>query len=159
MTTRKTTYTATDANGNVHTRKSHRVYTHTVVVQNGRDVAIDYAKRAQATDRRDAEYYFGIVARGEEAFIAEGLGRHASLGRAYFAKEYARSVERAAEMGSPDQYVATRYAERHATIEATDWTLWHNVGWCGRFDLAQKLAAQQTGRVAIAILEAKVEGA
>lgn len=153
--TKKTTYTATDANGTVHTRTTNRTYTNTVVYQADKDVAVKRAHEWVIRDRKDAEYYQNEVAQGEEAYIKTKLITYERLGRDYFARQFAENVALANKIGNPVDYAARRLAERLAEIEATDWTVWHNAGWCGRRDLAVKLANEQKQVAAVAILEAK----
>src|SRR5690606_28668068 len=46
---------------------------------------------------------------------------------------------------SRDQYIANLLAKRIAAVEAADYVKFTNLGWCGRRDLADKLAAKSSG--------------
>jgi hypothetical protein len=63
-----------------------------------------------------------------------------------------------------DQYVAIQLERRIARVEERkakgEFDQWISVGWCGRYDLAQKLAAKEQQRgadVVVAILDAQQE--
>ncbi|MEI9402325.1 hypothetical protein [Mesorhizobium argentiipisi] len=141
----KTVYTAIDANGVEHTRKTDRTYTHTVVFQRSKDSAITRANEDVAHNTKHAREQFHHAA----ATIEENKGflrakRCDILCRddVYATKMQTEGKGFVAKYGTPEGYAAAKLAEALAAIEATDWTVWHNAGWCGRHDLALKLAAQ-----------------
>lgn len=156
----KTTYTATDAAGGKHTRKTERSYSHTVVALPSYASDLDKAK-VRTYDLKEAHMRFTVLERGEEAHVADGLRRHAILGAEYFRKQFAEYAAFVAQYGTPEAYADERVANRVAKIEERKaqgyYERWQNAGWNGRLDLAHKLAAQyQDGRWAdVKILEAK----
>ena len=153
----KTRYSATDANGTVHTRSTERTYTHTVVVQRSKDYAITRANAHVAYSIKRAEEEFFYAAATIEAILASFRARRLhNLGADYAAERKAKGEEFVAKWGTPEAYAAAELANDLAKIEATDWSVWHNLGWCGRPDLAQKAAAKAQGpaNAAVVILEA-----
>ena len=139
----KISYTATDANGAIHTRttSSGRIYTHTVVHQPTKAAAIARAHQMHPGTLKNCQYQFDSAAQGMEAYADAGLKRFPSLGRDYFNHQWAEHAEFAAKWGTAAAY-AQHVLDKHlASIEATDFTVWHNAGWCGRLDLARKLAS------------------
>lgn len=154
----RTTFLATDANGTVHKRVSQdRTYTHTVVFQRSKEQAIRNAHEGVKQDRKNVQYIAGQAAMTVDAYIADGKSRYPSLSDdGYWANQHAGHVARAAKFrGDVEAEVQARLADALAKIEAADWSVWYNAGWCGRYDLALKLAAKYT---VAAILPAVVKG-
>lgn len=153
----KTVYTATDANGTIHTRKSDRGYSHTVVFR-----SVKSEKLANAVDKGwrnlDANNYkFELsIANGSHVLYVTPVGSyHSSRDAAYIAADQKaqndRNAERVAKAeafiaANPDKaaYLEAEELKRIASAENADYTTWFNAGWCGRLDLAQKLAAKYT---------------
>lgn len=156
-------YTATDALGVEHKRTSvsrgeGKPYSHTVVCLGGYERAM-----ARATEKyhgpQDAKNFAYYVA------ISEGNDPHArltvyrSLERgdtqaeidaeiAWNDDQNTKRIEDAKERvgnHTVQSYVAAELAKRIASVEARkakgEFDTWHNAGWCGRLDLAEKLAA------------------
>jgi hypothetical protein len=153
-------YTATDFNGVVHTRSTKsRAYTHTVVRQHSK---VDAYARSETDSKRwdtqQAKEEF-MLARSTIEEIKAWLVRKqcAILARddAYATERKAKAEVFVATHGTVEAYVAAKLAERAARIEATDWSIWHNVGWCGRIDLARKLAAQNSNSAILTAVEKK----
>jgi hypothetical protein len=152
----KTSYFATDANGNIHTRNSDRVYTHTVVYRNSKSKQLEAAKSAECRkmDGRNYDYAVECAAGTHQhvTTITPASGFHASYTAEYIAdRQEAQRAENEiriarakADIGTMTrvEYQDAKEANRVAKVEATDFTIWHNAGWCGRLDLAQKLAAK-----------------
>lgn len=159
----KTHYIATDANGTVHKRSTdRRAYSHTVVVKKSKEGAIERAKQTAVWERKNLQQMADQTAAGVEAYVADGLRRHPILGREYFEKSFTETANRvAAFRGGVDGEVAALLAQRLAAIEATDWNVWFNAGWCGRSDLAEKLSAQHrtSDYSAVMVLDAVEKGA
>lgn len=175
-------YTAIDIDGIEHKRTSTsrgegKPYSHTVVVKGGYERAMAGAT-GDWHPKQDARNYAYYVA------ISEGNDPHArltvykSLARgdtqeaidaeiAYNDRENTRRFEEAkAEVGNHtvQSYIAAQLAERIAHVEARkaagEFDTWHNAGWCGRLDLAQKLAATKAALgYAVAVLPAVKKGA
>ena len=143
----KINYIATDANGTVHTRSTaSRAYTHTVVVKRSKQGAIAQANAGVAHDLKEAREQFAFAAQSIEQIKAGFIARKlAILARddEYATKRQIEGKAFVAQWGTPEAYAAAQHVQQIAKIEATDWNVWFNVGWCGRADLAAKLAAQQ----------------
>lgn len=141
----KTSYFVVDPNGATHTRNSARVYTHAVVYQRSKANAIDWAMSSQqrAQDMKNAQYYLDCIAVGYHENLM-GFD-HYRNDKKRQAQDVAEAVEKLAGAKSAGQYADALRADALARIEATDYSLWFVAGWCGRFDLAQRLASQHTG--------------
>lgn len=125
-------YFAVDANGVEHTRKSARVYTHAVVYRDQLNERIAQAndKGWIKTDRSNYRYYRNLV---------EGTHSYSCITEA--------DIEKARKLTdgvSEEEFVIREKNLRVARANAGDYTSWHCAGWCGRLDLAQKLAAKYT---------------
>lgn len=150
----KTTFTATDPNGFEHKRTSdRRSYTHTVVYRRSEK---DYVEQAIANHRLN-------VSTGEWLLACVANGKHASLmGFKHYAEDEARhaadvvdSVEKLGGAKNAVEYADKLVTEHVAELKKRDWNTYWNAGWCGRRDLAEKLAAK-FGPTAL-ILEAKTK--
>jgi hypothetical protein len=155
-----------DPQGIAHTRSSKgRTYTHTVVFVRGQAHAD--RKLAEALEfsakqaPKDFEFYTSLI---DGSWQAASALRHPTLyaDADYAAKQLAQDKARGEqEIGGLDVagYVAKRHERalaRHAEMIADGYyNTFHNAGWCGRPDLANKLAAQTAGEQVI-ILEAQV---
>jgi hypothetical protein len=170
----KTNYIATDAAGGIHKRSTEsRAYTHTVVVKGGYEAALASAKSPgwAKTDASNFDYYLRI-AEGRSAHYPSkrwcAAPRHtpeqiaqedADLAVSDAAKVAVAKLE--TDGRTVDQYVAIQRDQRIKRVEARkaagDFDTWKNAGWCGRLDLAQKLAASEAakGDYAVDILAAK----
>lgn len=168
----KTHYTATDPNGAVHKRSTdRRVYTHTVVFLPSyeADMANATHKDWAKTDASNFNYYTRSAAglnaprnyRAEhpDKWTAEEIAES----QAWSDEENAKRIARGREETSGhtlESYIAAKRAERVQFIEdrkaAGYYRTYQNAGWCGRLDLAQKLATKH-GPSAV-ILEAKEVG-
>lgn len=150
----KTVYTAIDPNGVEHKRTtSDRTYTHTVVAQRSKAAAmvgataIGWAK----TDRSNFEYYVQIASGNDpyparnymtsDRFTAEQIAGHQAVVDADNAKRVAEAKATTDGVALAD-YLAAKLAERFARVEAGDYVSYVNHGWCGRHDLALKLASK-----------------
>lgn len=153
----KTVYTATDANGTVHTRKSDRGYSHTVVFRNVKSEKLADAvhKGWRNLDANNYKYEASIADGSTVLYITPAGSYHASRDAAYIAADQKAQTEKNAERvakaqafiaANPDKaaYLDAEELKRIASAEKADYTTWFNAGWCGRFDLAQKLAAKYT---------------
>lgn len=149
-------YTARDADGQTHTRSSKRVYTHTVVAKLDIDAMIrDADTEGRAYSIQNHAVYVDYVANGWKPakwMDPETAKRHHEEGF-----ECGRRF--LAEHGTdPAAYAEACYQRQVARFIAD--TEYHNLGWCGRLDLAQKLAAkcaanQYTKYRDVTILEAE----
>ena len=154
------TYFAIDPAGVKHTRSSlSRVYSHTVVLRQSyeHDIAAAEAKDNAQQDRHNWDYYVAILT-GRDPFPERPMTtptmtpakRDAEIGRA--ARRNADKLANAKkEIGNPylglDAYLSRKHTERIALVERRRaegyYDRWHNAGWCGRRELAEKLLASQ----------------
>lgn len=151
----KTRYSATDANGTVHTRSTDRTYTHTVVAQLNRAELMERAlSKAWAKSDGDNYDYAVECAAGTHrhvTHVTDRAGYHVSYTDEQVAGfQEAQRAENAKRIASAklivaisrEEHIAAEQAKRVASVEATDFEAFHNLGWCGRRDLAVKLAAK-----------------
>ena len=155
-----TKYLAIDSLGAEHTRSSARVYTHTVVIMRdyGRMVANAKAyhasKEAIASQTRAFNYELSIATGNdphpEHDYVKVGERFERAFTEASAARQALRVAKSTAAIeGGLEGFRARRLAndlgnlaERNARGE---FSTWGSVGFCGRLDLAQKLAAQYVG--------------
>ncbi|MGM1131811.1 hypothetical protein ACSUPJ_17360 [Serratia marcescens] len=148
MMAAKTKYFAIDANGARHTRTTARTYTHMVVVlvnlESGREAArSEHNRKAHA---KNYAFYCEEANTPPSPTIIEPAGR-----RAFYNRVAAMTCE---------QYVGERINEELAAFDARGGEFandWADFGWCGRLDLAQKLAAKWAHMGKVEILEAQAE--
>lgn len=153
----KIRYTATDPNGFTHTRTSQsRTYSHTVVFQASKDVAVKRAHERLKSDRSNCEWHARIASTPVEEYVDSEMAKWSHMTREYVIEGHAEHVATVAAFrgGSINGEAAAMLADRLAKIEATDWDIWHNAGWCGRYDLALKLAAGIKNATSVTILPA-----
>ncbi|TJV68607.1 MAG: hypothetical protein E5X76_28925 [Mesorhizobium sp.] len=148
----KTVYIAIDPNGVEHTRTTDRIYTHIVVAQRSKAAALASAndKGWRATERSNYEYAQKIAAGDDpypartymsaDRFTAEQIAEEQARVDAENAKRLAQAL--ADTSVTLERYHLDRLAERVARAEAGDYVSYVNHGWCGRHDLALKLAAK-----------------
>lgn len=141
----KTSYFAIDANGKKHTRNSERAYTHTVVYQSIKSEGMDCALSPEwrKTEKKNYDYSVSCIENGKHKNLMSF--EHYRNDAARHAKDVEESVDFLRGAKSFEEFAEARKAERVAAVEARDYSIWHNAGWCGRLDLAQKLAAKYTG--------------
>lgn len=136
-------------NGQIFTRKSQRTYTHTVVARRNMDAAI----------KCESDKAWNKVAFSNHAFFSQEANP-ATRKHSVTPEQEARYQAIAAM--TKEQYAESLMRERLARIEknrlAGDYDRMVNLGWCGRPDLAQKLAAKERASgwyLDVTILEAK----
>ncbi|SCX31105.1 hypothetical protein DSM25558_5121 [Agrobacterium sp. DSM 25558] len=155
----KTAYFAIDPNGKTHTRNTERSYSHTVVYRQDKAEKLAFAmhKDWHKTDGRNYDYD-ALCAAGTHAHVTTvtpASGFHASYtAEQIAARQEAQREENAdriakakASIGTMTraEFIADQQARRVASAEKADYTTYFNAGWCGRLDLAQKLAAKFAG--------------
>lgn len=140
-------YTATHL-GQTFTRKSDRTYTHTVLsIHSRREVRAAFAARLVDTWNSHLDYY-------QRRASGESLGRYR-----YTPEQAAEAMAAAKEWVAQGQEgftaaaLARFDAQAREPLQPDGDTYFVNVGWCGRLDLARKLAAKYPRTV---ILEATV---
>lgn len=145
----KTNYFVTLPDGSIDTRSSARVYTHAVVIAH--DEAGDIARLRREAERC-REYAAKYSAPGwAEASAAEAVAKFPTLNLDYeeeVAERRGWAVSNAANAERMD-------AEANALTPGK--LHYYVTGWCGRYDLAVKLAASSAGPFRTAtIVEAQV---
>ena len=133
------TFTAVDPAGKTHKRSSkERVYTHTVVYREGEAFRDKRAAHIEATRISTEKSYTRLES---NAAGNPEPGRHPSV----WARDTAFAIEYLAKHPSRAVYVAeavARAEKHHAEYVAGGfWDVYQNAGWCGRLELAEKLAA------------------
>ena len=148
-----------DPAGVVHTRTSaSRTYSHAVIARRRYASAL---ASAEAYRSPNYEYYRRLAdgtSRRLVAYSWETAEQHA----ARYAKERAKAVEELDGAESAEAYIAAERAKAVAAVEADKaagkFDEWSVLGWAGRPDLADKLAATSRGRsywVDVTIVEAQ----
>lgn len=135
------------ADGQTFTRNSKsRVYTHCVVAKPSIECALERAQSKAARDLHRSNYRWY-----QKTLACEGRRFEQSK---YVTDEVYReqcqrhiddAIEELAEAQSEDEYISRKVGEELAGIAAQEakgfYDTWAECGWCGRLDLAQKLAA------------------
>lgn len=163
----KTTFLATAPDGSIHTRTSeNRRYTHTVVARRNYADALAHADRLIDADGDNFRFWSAIIAAGGY-YARRKLPRPARYTEEQFAAHEAKEVADAKERigGAPTEtiYKVMKRDQRLADLAERKangaFEVYFNCGWCGRLDLAQKLAAseQAKGYLDVTILEARVK--
>lgn len=120
---------------------ANRTYTQMVIVRN--DIAqcrIEMEKAARNTFARDFDWY---------TQMARGYWVYNGKNTPFSAEEIAEG--KALVAGGVEKYVESRLADFDATMrkipnKSSDGKSYYSdAGWCGRYDLAHKLAARYTG--------------
>ena len=138
----KAIFTATDPNGAIHKRTSaKREYTHTVVYQEDKAayVAAATSPASRKQHEKNAQYYLDCIANGEHLNLMTFA--HYVDDEAAHARDVEEAVKRLDGATTAAEFAEARIAEDLERYETIDWSKWINAGWCGRLDLAQKLAA------------------
>ena len=146
---------AIDPQGLAHTRSSQRrTYTHTVVFLRGpAKQAADLAQALAYAAKQAPETYAWYVGMTDGTEEAATKRRYPDLyAQAHYdaekAKYTAKLAGRTVEQFTADEIERARTS--HAkSVAAGYYNTFHNAGWCGRYDLAQKLAGQTAGNVFI----------
>lgn len=167
----KTTYIAFDANGAAHTRSTAREYTHTVVGLPSLEKAMTDALSPWGVDASNYEYFRKIAMtngdylaqacyRTADKWTAEQIAEEKASKDAANAKRLAEARDLLDRCPTLAAYRAQKQVERVAAVEKSKaegaYEKWVNIGFCGRLDLAQKLAAKPVGYYAkTAVLECR----
>lgn len=144
---KKTKYFAIDATGQRHERTTARTYSHMVVVlhnleKNRKNAA---SKEAKASHGRNYDYHAREAGPNPQfSNTPSQLEEHrriADMGRDHYIEICVLAeIERINKSGEGE------YADQ-----------WRDFGWCGRLDLAKKLAAKWAHYGKVDILEAQAE--
>ncbi len=157
-----TKFTAIDPAGKTHTRTSkERIYTHTVVALPSapRAVLNVTSKEARAMHRQNFAYY-REMADGTSRF----LERKSWETEAQQAERKANGIENGIKaldgctnaQEFENMMVSRELARIQKQREEGYYDTYHNMGWCGRLDLAQKLKTTSENRnwIEVTILKA-----
>lgn len=137
----KTKYFVIDPNGVKHTRSTSRIYSHAVLYQRTKEDYLATIPAWKATEKKNGQYYLDCIANGYHKNLMHFP--HYVDDKARQAADVQEAIERLDGCATAEEF-AERLAERmRAKAEATDWNEWFCDGWCGRLDLAQKLAAKR----------------
>lgn len=155
-----TTFLATDPNGIVHKRTSqNRQYTHTVVALRSKALALAAAVSKDAHRNRVANFQFHReYLDGTSRFLERRTWQTEQQHQEQMATDIQRAREELQGDMDVNDYVARKQREALEDVEKADlagqFTRYENLGWCGRFDLAQKLASSSGNWLDVTILEA-----
>lgn len=130
-------YFVIDANGKKHTRGSKRTYTHAVLYRESKDAAIRLANVKPRWHNENFWYHHAFLD-GSSKWLARTEWEVDYEARVKHDIERAREALKGCK--TPDEWWELQRGEALADIEAKDFGVWHAEGWCGRYDLAQKLA-------------------
>jgi hypothetical protein len=138
---KKIKLTATLPNGEVIDRTTARTYTHVVVytINEAKMMAACWTPQNEKQERQNFVYYAQCAAgEHDHARVHEGAPEWKASSAATCRKN---GEDMMAEFPTVEAFVAGRKArsEYHARKQIN--AGWHIAGWCGRPDLAQKLAA------------------
>jgi hypothetical protein len=138
-------YFVIDTNGKKHTRNSMRTYTHAVLRRDSKAAAL---RLAEHKDRFFADNFWY-----HHAFLdgtSKWLDRSPWETQEVYDKRVQKDIERSryALRGckTPDELWNITLAERLEGIEKRNFDAWGIEGWCGRHDLAVKLAHKTSCR-------------
>lgn len=151
-----TKYLAIDPNGFEHRRTTAgRTYTHTVVYQRSKEWAVAQAKASHEGHVSTGKYFLDCVAVGYHAYLMHFDHYRNDIARQQ--ADVAESLESLAGMTTAEGYAAAQVAKHLLDIDARDWSAYLNAGWCGRRDLAEKLAAatRSPHTLNVTVLEAR----
>lgn len=132
-------HTAIDPNGTVHKRNSKgRIYAYTVVVQYSYHYDLDLARLGRSCSSVKANYDFYVSCLGDSTRPSYGVSRDKAL----------EELQGATSLG--EYSVAQNIAHIEKKKAEGYYHDWHNVGWCGRVDLANKLHLKMVQHPAVA---------
>lgn len=127
-------------------RKSDRTYTHAVVVRSSYENHLATAQALHGTDAANYSYFV----REASATVEQFLSRTPWHSEAQAAHAIADAQEQIKGITTLDEYRAAKRAERIATVEAEKiagrFDTFGVIGFCGRRELAESLAAQNRGK-------------
>lgn len=165
-------FIATDSAGALHTRATaSRAYTHTVVGLPSLEKAMTDALAPWAVDTSNYEYFRKIAMtngdyhartcyRTADKWTPEQIAEEKASVDAANAKRLAEARDILDRCPTLAAYRAQKQVERVAAVRANEtkgyYARWVNIGFCGRFDLAAKLAAKPAGYYAkVEVLECR----
>lgn len=149
-----TKFMATDRNGKVHRRKSvNRTYTHMVV---SRPKIREFAVHAHD---RDNFWYHMAFLDGTSKWLERKPWESQEQHRIRCDYEVQRSLDALGDARTFEAHVENMRARHEAWAASVKVDDFSAEGWCGRLDLAQKLASSLSGsRAEVVILPVEVVG-
>jgi|688.fasta_scaffold292526_4 hypothetical protein len=138
---KKTKLTATLPNGEMITRTTERTYTHVVVytINEAKMMAACWVPDQEKQERKNFKYYVECAAGEHEHRYAPAGSDQWKIDNAATYRKQAQDI--IAEFPTVEAYLAGRKAKAEYYARKQIGAGWHVAGWCGRPDLAQKLAA------------------
>ena len=139
-------FTAVDPAGIVHKRTSqNRVYSHTVVGRRSFNANLKAAQEGHIpTERSNFKFYMAYV-NGTSEYLAKKSWENEEQHKRRVDDEVARAVSALAGTTTFEQYRAMLRENAIARVMKAQregqYDKYVNLGWCGRLDLAQKLAS------------------
>lgn len=141
-----TKHTATLPDGRIVKRTSqNRVYPYMVAGRRCAKYAMEMAN-SKLAQKQDGENWDWEKSRADGTYEYSAYIASSPRIEEYKARDLAEGGKFIAEHPDRAAYVAEKHAARVAAVEATDFSKWFALGWCGRHDLAMKLAGSKTGR-------------
>ena len=149
-----TKFIATDRNGKVHRRTSaNRMYTHMVV---SRPMIREFAIHPHD---RDNFWYFMAFIDGTSKWLERKPWEDEEKHKARCEVEVQRAREALGDARTFEDHVKNMKARHEAWAASVKVDDFSAEGWCGRLDLAQRLASSLSGRRAeVVILPVEVVG-
>jgi hypothetical protein len=143
-------YFVIDGNGKKHTRNTHRVYTHVVLYRLSKEATIRLANVRPHWLRENFWYHHAFLD-GSSKWLERAPHEKDD---AQFKRRVEQDIERARYFlrgcATPDELWNLNLADALSAIEKIDFTAWDVEGWCGRHDLAVKLAHKKVCRERVA---------
>jgi hypothetical protein len=143
---KKHTYRVMLPDGSEITRTTERTYTHVVVYTESLEKRLAHARSPEwrKMEVKNHAYEAKIAKHGDGTGTAYGLPVEGEYD--YKPAARAKAIEQAkafiAKYPTVEAYIAEKLADREAYARRAADGSWCLAGWCGRADLAQKLAAK-----------------
>lgn len=157
-----TKFTAIDPNGVIHTRTSKtRIYSHTVVGLPSMQASVLYAMSKQNRKLFADNYaYHAAMVGGTSRWLAKNNWETVEAHSARVALDKAKSAKELNGTTSAADYAQMKVEGMLAAIRKQEaegyFNKYQNFGWCGRYDLAHRLATTKSEKwLDVTILEAK----
>lgn len=143
-----------DPRGHTHKRVSqNRRYSHAVLYRTNNAALIEVAERIAKTNTAAAERYEKTANLNDQTLTTYCLYLEAVPDAR---TRYARYAKSSRQVASEYAALAAERRAIHGRGEQIE-TEWSCAGWCGRYDLAEKLAARHRKDADVLIIEARVK--
>jgi ribosomal protein S18 len=147
----KTSYTAIDPNGVIHKRTTEsRKYSHTVVALRSKDWALKAAVSKEMNRHHVSNFsHYSEFLNGTSRFLERRSWQTKEQHQEAMENDIQRARDALQGDMTVEDYIARKQREDLEAVEKADqcgaFTSYSNLGWCGRLDLAQKLASKENG--------------